>query len=160
MLTVFWNSDGTVHTCWPEKGATVNSKCQNKTPQKSQKIHHKRGGRNSLRLASTRQYQASNKCCHNWCHWKFGVYRLPHPAYSLDLALSDVLLFPKLKENLWGQNFNSVEEVTASVCQSFWEEGKDFLEDGVQKRFKQWQKGIEVGGDHVENWLITVVNKG
>jgi hypothetical protein len=27
------------------------------------------------------------------------------------------------------------------------------LEDGVQKRFKQWQKGIEVGGDHVENWL-------
>jgi hypothetical protein len=84
-------------------------------PKKSQKTNHKKGGRNLLCLASTRQCQASNKCCHNWCHWKFGVYRLPHPTYSLDLTPSDFHFFPKLKENLWGQNFSSFEEVTAAV---------------------------------------------
>jgi len=69
-------------------------------------------------------------------------------------------LFPKLKENLWGQNISPVEEVMAAVCQWFWEEEKDILKDGIQKLVEHWQKCTEVGGDHVENRLCTVVNKG
>jgi hypothetical protein len=34
------------------------------------------------------------------------------------------------------------------------------LKDGIQKLVEHWQKCIEVGGDHVENWLYKVVNKG
>jgi hypothetical protein len=55
-------------------------------------------------------------------------------------------LFPQLKEN-----FCSGEEVTATVCQWFWEEEKDFLKDGIQKLVEHWQKFIEVGGVYVEN---------
>ena len=160
MLTVFWNSDGIVLTCWPGKCAKVNSKCYYETLKKSQKTHHKKGGRNLLRLAWTSQCQASNKCCHNWCHCKFGVYRLPHPAYSLDLTPSNFLLFPKLKENFWGQNFSSDEEVMAAVRHWFLDEEKDFLKDAIQKLVEQWHKCIEVRGDYMENWLCTVVNKG
>ena len=136
---------------WTQKG--YNEK-------KSQKTNHEKGGRYLLYLPSTRQCQASNKCRHNWCHWKFGVYRLPHPAYSLDLAPSNFPLFPKLKENHWGQSISSVEEVMAAICQWFWDEEKDFMKDGIQKLVEHWQKCIEVGGDYVENRLCTVVNKG
>ena len=80
MFTAFWNSDGMVLTCWPEKVTQCTQKGYNETLKKSQKTHHEKGGRNLLCLPSTRQCQASNKCRHNWCHWKFGVYRLPHPA--------------------------------------------------------------------------------
>jgi hypothetical protein len=35
---------------------------------------------------------------------------LEHPAYSPDLALSDFLLFPKIKEILKGRNFDDVND--------------------------------------------------
>jgi hypothetical protein len=52
---------------------------------------------------------------------------LPHQAYSLDLGPSNFHLFPRLKEDLRGQNFSSDEEVKAAVCQWFREKEKDFL---------------------------------
>jgi hypothetical protein len=48
-----------------------------------------------------------------------GFTVLPHPAYNLDLAPSNFHLFPKLKEDLRGQNLSSDEEVKAAVCQWF-----------------------------------------
>ena len=40
----------------------------------------------------------------------------PHPAFSLVVTPSDFHLFPKLKEDLSGQNFSSDEVVKAAVC--------------------------------------------
>jgi hypothetical protein len=57
---------------------------------------------------------------------KFGVYRLSHPAYSLDHTPTDFHLFPKLQENLWGQNFSSDEEVMAAVWRFFGRKKKTF----------------------------------
>jgi hypothetical protein len=52
---------------------------------------------------------------------------LPHPAYSLAIPPRDFYFFPKLKEDLRGQNFNSDEEVEAAVHQWFWEKKNTFL---------------------------------
>ena len=68
----------------------------------------------------------------------------------MDLAPSDFHLFPKLRKHLRGQNFSSDEEVTAAVCQWFWEEEKDFLNDRIQKLVKHWQKCNEIEGDYFE----------
>jgi hypothetical protein len=42
-------------------------------------------------------------------------------------------LFPKLKEDLRGQNFSCDKEVTAAVCQWFWEKERDLSKNGIQK---------------------------
>ena len=89
-----------------------------------------------------------------------GVYSATIPCLQPGFAPSNFHLFPKLKENLWGQNISPVEEVMAAVCQWFSEEEKDFLKNGIQKLLEHWQKCIEVRRDLVENRLCTVVNKG
>ena len=40
---------------------------------------------------------------------------IPHPTYSLDLALSDYWLFADLKKMLQGKRFGSNEEVIAET---------------------------------------------
>jgi hypothetical protein len=75
---------------------------------------------------------------------------LPHPAYNLDITPRDFYLFPKLKEDLWGQNFSSDEAVKAAIHWWFWEKEKYFFKNGIQTLVTCWQKCIEVGEDCVE----------
>lgn len=44
-----------------------------------------------------------------------GFEVIEHPTYSPDLALSDFYLFPKFKECLRGNKFNSDDEVMTAV---------------------------------------------
>jgi hypothetical protein len=66
----------------------------------------------------------------------------------LDLAHTDALFFPKLKENIWGQTSVLFTKSWLQYASGFGRKEKTF---GIQKLVKQWQKGIEVGGDHVKN---------
>ena len=49
--------------------------------------------------------------------------KLPHPAYSSDLAPSDFFLFPNLKKDIHGRHFRSNEEVVVAVEE--WVRDKD-----------------------------------
>jgi histone-lysine N-methyltransferase SETMAR len=91
---------------------------------------------------------------------RLGLTVLSHPVYSSDLAPSNFHLFPKLKDDLRGQNFSSAKEVKVAVRQWFREKEKDFLKNGIQKLVECWQKCFGIGGDYVEKRLCTVVNKG
>jgi len=75
---------------------------------------------------------------------------LPHPVYSPDITSRDFYFFPKLKEDLRGQNLNSDEEVKVAVHRWFWEKEKDFFKDGIQKLLYIGKKCIKVGEDCVE----------
>ena len=44
-----------------------------------------------------------------------GYELIPHPAYSPDLAPSDLFLFPNLKKDIRGCHFRSDEEVVMAV---------------------------------------------
>jgi hypothetical protein len=46
------------------------------------------------------------------------ITTIPHPPYSLDVALCDFILFPKLKTHLKGHNFETVENVSGSCDES------------------------------------------
>jgi hypothetical protein len=60
---------------------------------------------------------------------KFTV--VPHPPSIPDLALSDFLLFPKLKEMLKGQHFSP--EVEAAVCKRTSNQPETFFMDRMNK---------------------------
>ena len=60
-----------------------------------------------------------------------GYELIPHPAYSPDLAPSDMFLFSNLKKNIQGLHFRSDEEVVTAVEE--WVNGKDpdFFSSGL-----------------------------
>ena len=60
-----------------------------------------------------------------------GYELILHPAYSPDLALSDIFLFPNLKKDIRGCHFRSDEEVVTAVEE--WVSGKDldFFSSGL-----------------------------
>jgi len=43
---------------------------------------------------------------------------LEHPAYSPDLAPSDVFLFPKIKETLKGSHFDDIDDISSNTTSS------------------------------------------
>jgi len=73
--------------------------------------------------------------------------------YSLDLALSDFLLFRPTKERLCGQRFPSKNTVLAAVKQML-----VHIFTSVACRLLLWQKCIANGGDYVENQSSTAEN--
>jgi histone-lysine N-methyltransferase SETMAR len=73
---------------------------------------------------------------------RLGFSLLPHPPYSLDLALSDF--------HLRGQHIGSDEEVKSAVRKFFREQNSEFYKNGFQKLVYCWHKCIEVEGDYVE----------
>jgi len=85
---------------------------------------------------------------------------LPHAAYSPDLTPSDFQLFPEWIDDLRGQTSVLMKSRLQYTSGSRREKKKDFLNDGIKKLVKHWQKHIEVGRDYVEKQLCTVVNKG
>ena len=80
---------------------------------------------------------------------KMGIKTVPHPPYSLDLAPSDFWLFPKLKENLRGCCYESIEEMKEAVMKVI-----DTLiqEDhtALPKLLEWYNKCIAAGGDYFE----------
>jgi len=79
-----------------------------------------------------------------------GFQCLDHSPYSLDLALLDYHLFPRLKKQLKGCHFSSDMEVIAAA--ETWLDGQPsefFLSD--LQRLQQWaKKCIELRGEYVE----------
>ncbi|KAJ4451389.1 hypothetical protein ANN_02851 [Periplaneta americana] len=57
---------------------------------------------------------------------------IPHPPYSPDLAPSDFFLFPKMKINLKGRRFQTVEEIQAKSQKVLNKLSKKGLPDGIQ----------------------------
>lgn len=78
------------------------------------------------------------------------VKLLPHPPYSPDLALCDFYLFPKIKHELGGKSFNSVENLSRAI-QAITEA---IPKEEYYKSFQSWQdrlkKCIEVEGEYFE----------
>ena len=72
-----------------------------------------------------------------------GYKFIPHPAYSPDLASSNILLFPNLKKDIRGSHFRSDEEVVAAVEE--WVNGKDsnLFSSGLMSLEHRWSNTLE-----------------
>jgi histone-lysine N-methyltransferase SETMAR len=69
---------------------------------------------------------------------------IPHPAYSLDLALSDYHVFGPLKK------FSTDDDIKEAVHRWLRSQSEEFFSRGIQALVKSWHTCIERGGDYVE----------
>ena len=149
LLTIFWDSEGVVHTEFLEQGNTVNSTKYVNTLEKlkarlrrvrSEKVsiihHHNARPHTSLETRTALD--------------RLGLRILPHPPYSPDLAPSDFFLFPKLKDYLKGNRYETDEDVKNAVLSWCRDKTADFFADGIQQVVRRWRLCIERDGDYVE----------
>jgi histone-lysine N-methyltransferase SETMAR len=75
---------------------------------------------------------------------------LPQPLYSPDLALADFFLFPKLKSNLKGRQFQTIQEITEKSQMELRAILKKAYLDCFQKWQWLWERCINAGGEYFE----------
>jgi transposase len=71
---------------------------------------------------------------------------VPQPLYSPDLAPADFFLFPKLKSNLKGRRFQTVEEIKENSLQDL----RTIPQNTFQNWKKRWERCINSRGEHFE----------
>ena len=79
-----------------------------------------------------------------------GIKTAPHPPYSLDLAPYDVWLFPKLKKNLIGCRYQTIEEMKEAVTKVIDTLTQKDFHGAFQKLLERYNKCIAAGEDSFE----------
>ena len=152
MASVFWDREGVIMVDYLEKGSTNNGKYYaDELPRLREEIKKKRRGklRNGVYLLQDNAPAHTSKvamAAANECGYKI----LPHPPYSPDLAPSDYFLFPKLKESLRGERFDSDNDVMEAVNAFFGGQDKSWFNAGIALLEKRWTKCVALKGDYVE----------
>ena len=77
-----------------------------------------------------------------------GIKTVPQPPYSPDLAPCDFWLFPKLKENLRGCCYETIEEMKEAVTKVIDTLTQEDFHGAFQKLLKWYNKCITAGGDY------------
>ena len=60
----------------------------------------------------------------------------PHPPYSLDLALCDFWLFPKVKLTMKGKSFESIQDIEAATTAQL----RTLMKEDLLNCFGKWQE--------------------
>jgi len=81
---------------------------------------------------------------------KINMSTVPHPAYSPDLAPCDFYVFPKMKLQLKGRRFASIEEVQAESQQVLNTLMPADFTECFQKCQNRWDRYIQAQGDYFE----------
>ena len=81
---------------------------------------------------------------------QMGIKTVPHPPYSPDLAPCDFWLFPKLKENLRGNRYSTIEDMKEAVTRVLNTLTQEDFQGAFQKLLERYNKCIDVGGEYFE----------
>lgn len=121
MATIFWDCDGILLIDYKEKGVNITGGYYaNILCQLREAIKEKRRGK----LAKGVLLLHDNAPVHT-AHIAMAAVResgseiITHPPYSLDLAPSDLFLFPNLKKDLRGNRFSDDEGLKTAVEEHF-----------------------------------------
>lgn len=153
MFCFFYTVDGVIARIVVEKGKTVNGELYRKQilPKVFSKFM-KNKGRTTVRDVMLHHDNASPHKAAVVTEYlrEERVKLLPHPPYSPDLAPCDFYLFPKIKKELGGRSFDSVENLSRAI-QAIVE---NTPKEEYYKSFDMWQnrlkKCIEAGGEYFE----------
>jgi hypothetical protein len=75
----------------------------------------------------------------------------PQPPYSPDLAPPEFFLFPKLKSNLKGYRFQTVEQIKENSLQDLRAIPQNTFQDAFQNwKKKRWEQYINSRGEYFE----------
>jgi histone-lysine N-methyltransferase SETMAR len=130
MLTLFWDYKGPILEHYMPRGLTINSDSYCDLLQN----HLKPAIRSKHRslLSSGVLLQHDNVCPYT-AHattkkiTDLHLECIPHPAYSLDLALSDYHVFGPLKETLGGKKFSTDNEIKEVVHRWLHSQSEEFF---------------------------------
>ena len=114
-----------------------------------------RGKRQALFKSGQWHFQQDNAPVHNSILitdylTKLGIKTVPQPPYSPDLAPCDFCLFPKLKENLRGCHYETIEEMKEAVMKVIDTLTQEDFHGAFQKLLEWYNKCIAAGGDYSE----------
>ena len=108
----FFDSTGMIYMHWVPTGQTVNNEYYVEVLMEFRKIFRRK--RPALFKLGQWHFHQDNAPVHNSILvtdylTKTGTKTVPHPPYSPDLTPCDFCLFPKLKENLRGGRYETIE---------------------------------------------------
>jgi len=75
---------------------------------------------------------------------------IPHPPYSPDLVPCDFWSFTKLKENLRGSRYETVEEMKETVTRVIDTLTQEDFQGAFQNLLERYNKCIAVGTEYLE----------
>ena len=78
------------------------------------------------------------------------IKTVPKPPYSPDPAPCDFWLFPKLKENLRGCRYETIEAMKEAVTEIIDTLTQEDFHETFQKLLERYNKCISAGGDYFE----------
>ncbi|UYV62625.1 hypothetical protein LAZ67_2001351 [Cordylochernes scorpioides] len=81
---------------------------------------------------------------------EFGWELVSHPPYSPDVATSDVHLFPELKKNLGGTQFQDDDELEEAVLGFLRGQAAEFFDCGLHEWVSRMQKCVKRNGEYIE----------
>jgi histone-lysine N-methyltransferase SETMAR len=158
MATVFWDASGILLVDYLEARATINAEYYANLLQNDlhNALRRKRPGKLSkipLLLHDNARPHTAKRTMETI--ETLGWQLLLHPAYSPDLAPCDFYLFPRMKEYLRGNHFQSIQELKSAVQK--WIQSLDvaFYTRGMEKLVDRYEKCIEVNGDYIEKSSLT-----
>jgi histone-lysine N-methyltransferase SETMAR len=80
---------------------------------------------------------------------EMGFQRLPHPAFSPDLAPTDFFLFGHMKGMIEGLEFESPEQLLSEVTRKLRSIATSVLTDAYSEWMRRLRKCIELGGEYI-----------
>lgn len=153
MFCFFFTVDGVIARIVVEKGKTINGelyrnhilpevfsnfmKKKGRATVRDVMLHHDNAAPHKAALVT--EYLREER-----------VKLLPHPPYSPDLAPCDFYLFPKIKKELGGRRFDSIENLSRAIQAIVDNIPKEEYYNSFQKWQNRLKKCIEVEGEYFE----------
>ncbi len=159
MLTLFFDIKGIVMIEFLEKGKTITAKRYCETLSKLKECLRKK--RPELLKDCSFLIHQDNAPVHNANETKMRMTKwnmtiLEHPAYSPDVAPCDFSLFPKLKSQLRGWRFNTIQEVQTEARKILLSMDKSVFSDTMHDLVLRWQKCVAANGSYFEGEHVQI----
>ena len=161
MATVFWDAKGVILLdILPKRSTITGVYYANLLDQLRTAIREKRRGKLSKGVLLQQDNARVHTCKVAMDAIERNGYELiPHPAYSPDLAPSDVFLFPNLKKDIRGLHFRSDEEVVTAVEERVSGKDPDIFSSGLMALEYRWSKCITLEGNYIEKEEVDLNRK-
>ena len=149
----FFDSIGMIYMHWVPTGQTVNKEYYIEVLREFRKRFL--GKMPALFKSGQWQFHQDNAPVHNSILVtdylpKMGIKAVPQPPYCLYLAPCDFWLFPKLKENLRGCRYETIEEIKEAVTKVIDTLTQDNFPGAFQKLLQRYNECIAAVGDYFE----------
>ena len=144
---------GMIYEHWIPTGQTVNKEYYVEVLRGFRKRFHRK--RPAFFKSGQWHFHQNNAPVHNSILvtdylTKMGIKSVPQPPYSPDLAPCDFWLFPKLKENLKGCRYETIEEMKGVVRKVIVTLTQEDFHGAFKKLLEWYNKCIAAGGDYFE----------